>query len=73
MELLPDLRKSSTEWALFSQNIYKKITALELYSPTPVNKLFGLNLEKMWGIFFPQGQSKLSVKINEVPYQARVT
>lgn len=24
MELLPDLRKFSTEWALFSQNIYKK-------------------------------------------------
>lgn len=47
MELLPDLRKFSTEWALFSQNIYKKMTDIELYSPTPVNKLCGLNLEKM--------------------------
>lgn len=53
MELLPDLRKSSTEWALFSQNIYKKMTDIELYSPTPVNKLCGLNLEKMQGIFSP--------------------
>ena len=53
MELLPDLRKSSTEWALFSQNIYKKITDIELYSPTPVIKLCGLNLEKMQGIFSP--------------------
>ena len=48
MELLPDLRKSSTEWALFSQNIYKKkMTDIELYSPTPVDKLCGLNLEIM--------------------------
>lgn len=69
MELLPDLRKFSTEWALFSQNIYKiKTTDIELYSPTPVNKLCGLNLEN-----FPQGQSKLSAKINEVPYKATVS
>ena len=69
MELLPDLRKFSTEWALFSQNIYKiKTTDIELYSPTPVNKLCGSNLEN-----FPQGQSKLSAKINEVPYKATVS
>lgn len=46
----------------------KKMTDIELYSPTPVNKLCGSNLEN-----FPQGQSKLSAKINEVPYKATVS